>query len=408
MSRQDHFGEHLFWASAAAIFYTYAGYPLLLWLATAGWKRASRDVLSHAAAAPDTPNTVSRWPTDSALPHVNVIVSARDEAGTIEHLLASCAALDYPRGRLHVTVVVAAGDEPTWAAAGACRSRLEAVGITLNLFAEDPSDPGKPGSLSLAARNTDGEVLVFTDANVLLERGAVRALVQPLMQAGVGCVSGRKRTVTDPAALSNAGDRTYWSYEAAIKRREGLLHSVAGADGALYAIRRAAFRPPQGCADDLSISLQVVHSGERVVFAEAAVAFETSTRSYGDEFRRKLRTQTCAMSELWRQRALFSPARSVFAWILFSHKVMRYVAAYGLAGMLAGSALSGQPLFRLLFAGQLAGYATAIIGGTAAAQGRLPQAASVPLYGLLAQAAALAAPFRLLRRPERRWKSTPR
>src|SRR5262245_11578441 len=83
--------ETLFWVTAAALFYVYAGYPLLLSL----WARlATRPV--HAAA----------WE-----PTVSVVVATRDDEATVTRKIADCAALDYPPAKLEIVISIDGGSE---------------------------------------------------------------------------------------------------------------------------------------------------------------------------------------------------------------------------------------------------------------------------------------------------------
>jgi cellulose synthase/poly-beta-1,6-N-acetylglucosamine synthase-like glycosyltransferase len=383
-------GPTLFWLSLITVFYTYAVYPLLLWVLTKGRRT-------------DPPPT-----NDAGLPAVDLIVAAREEAGTIEHLLASCARLEYPSDRLQITVVVTGESKATTAAVESCRPALESAGIGLQALIGDPADPSKSAALNQAISCTSGELLVFTDANVRLDSRAIATLVSWFASPQIGAVAGRKRAFREGGGMSSEGDRAYWSYEAFIKEREALLHSVAGADGALYAVRREAYRPTASCADDLAVSLAVTGQGKRIAFARDAVAYESSTRRLGDEFRRRLRTLSCALDELWRSRTLVSAGGPVFAWIVVSHKIMRYLAAYALVGMLAGSAAARGRFYRSVFLLQVLGGAVAVLAGVVAAAGKVRPAVAVPLYGLAAQAAAILAPLRLVRRRHRDWTPTPR
>ncbi|HEY8623749.1 MAG TPA: glycosyltransferase, partial [Casimicrobiaceae bacterium] len=383
-------GPTLFWLSLITVLYTYTIYPLLLWALTKGRRT-------------DSPPT-----NDTDLPAVDLIVAARGEAGTIEHLLASCARLEYPSDRLQITVVATGEPKATTAAVESCRSALKNAGIELNVLIGDPADPSKTAALNQAVSCTSGELLVFTDANIRLDPWAIASLVPWFASPQIGAVAGRKRPLQECSGVSRGGDRAYWSYEAFIKEREAVLHSVAGADGALYAVRREAYRPTTSCADDLAVSLAVVGQRKRVAFARDAVAYESSTRRGSDEFRRRLRTLACALDELWRSRALVSAGGPVFAWIVVSHKIMRYVAAYGLVGLLAGSAAARGRFYRSVFLLQVLGGAVAVLAGVVAAAGKVRPAVAVPLYGLAAQAAAILAPLRLVRRRHRDWTPTPR
>src|SRR6185295_2273749 len=82
----------------------------------------------------------------------------------------------------------------------------------------------------------------------------------------------------------------YWRLEEAIKRLESETGSVMGADGSIFAIRRALHRPPPpDIIDDMYVSLAIACDGHRVVRAGDARAEEESVGRSGEEFRRKVR-----------------------------------------------------------------------------------------------------------------------
>ncbi len=180
---------------------------------------------------------------------------------------------------------------------------------------------------------------------------------------------------------------------------------MVGADGALYAVRRDLFVAPTGCADDLEISLAVVAAGSRLAFAPDALAFESSTPTLAEEFRRKLRTQTCALGAISRFSMLLSPRRPVFAWMLVSHKLLRYVVPYALVPALSGAHLSRKVWLELLVCG-----GAGLLGGAsiAATAPRLRRFVTIATYGCIAQAAAAIAPWAALRGRGTAWKPTRR
>ncbi|MBV9655813.1 MAG: hypothetical protein JOZ42_14755, partial [Acetobacteraceae bacterium] len=127
----------------------------------------------------------------------------------------------------------------------------------------------------------------------------------------------------------------YWRLEERIKDLESLTGSTMGADGSIFAIRRALHRPPPpDIIDDMFVSLSILCGGHRVVRAPDAFAFEQTTSRSGEEFRRKIRISCQAFNVhrlLWpRLRAL--PLLDRYKYV--SHKLLRWVAVYFL--LLAG------------------------------------------------------------------------
>src|SRR5206468_1277835 len=86
-----------------------------------------------------------------------------------------------------------------------------------------------------------GEVVILSDANTFTDPDAARKLARWFADPAVGAVCGRL-VLTDPATGRNA-DGLYWKYETFLKKCEGRLGALLGANGGIYAIRRDAFDP---------------------------------------------------------------------------------------------------------------------------------------------------------------------
>src|SRR5690606_12620551 len=124
---------------------------------------------------------------------------------------------------------------------------------------------GKAAALNAAVAEASGEVLVFTDANSMLEPLALRRLVAPFADASVGGVAGNQAY---SGSGHGAGERAHWDLDRLLKEAESTAGSVVSATGALYAVRRELFQPVvEGVTDDFYVSTGVVEAGRRLVFA---------------------------------------------------------------------------------------------------------------------------------------------
>jgi cellulose synthase/poly-beta-1,6-N-acetylglucosamine synthase-like glycosyltransferase len=303
----------LFWLAAGLVGYTYLGFPLLVLV------RAALRPRPHRRAA--------------ITPSVSVLIAARNEANVIGRKIDNLLALDYPADRIAVVLASDGSDDSTVATA---LSRGDA-----RVRALDLPRLGKAGALNAAAEAAGGEVLVFTDANSMLEEGALHALVAPLADPEVGGVAGDQRYL--PAgreAAASGGERSYWSLDRTLKRAESRAGNVISATGALYAIRRELFRPlPAGVTDDFALSTGVICQNRRLVFEPGAVAWEPVGASAGAEFARKVRVMTRGLNAVVLRRELLHPRRHGFyALQLLSHKVLRRLMTLPLIVLGAGGA----------------------------------------------------------------------
>ena len=324
--------EILFWLSLLAVAYPYAVYPAVL----VGWNR----LVGRTLPQPD----VAYRPT------VSVILPVHNEALRIEAKIANLLALYYPRDRVQVIVVGDGCTDDTLARA----ARAGGEQLVIHPL---PVRAGKAAALNAGLERAMGEIVVFTDASILLDHGALASLVGHFNDPSVGCVSG------EDYVEGCGSEGLYGRLELLLRREEARLHSIAGASGCFYGMRRSLCRPFRpGMAPDFLSVLDTVRSGHRALCEPAARGSMTATQSQRAEFSRKARTFLRGLTALFGNAALLSPARfPSFAFILWSHKLMRWLGPISLALCLVSSfVLRTEPLYAVLFYGQLAFYAMAL------------------------------------------------
>ena len=207
-----------------------------------------------------------------------------------------------------------------------------------------PTRGGKAGALNAGLAHARHDIVVFTDASILLEPGAVRAIVRPFADPKVGCVSGEDRIA------GSGGEALYGRYELFIRRQEARLHSIVGASGSFYAQRRAICRAvhPQRRAGFLVRAARPSRSGYRALAEPEASGHMAAVERAAEEFERKVRTLLRGMTTLGRDAHLLNPFRyGAFAWCLFSHKVVRWLVPVFLLVCLLSSAAARPRLVAL-------------------------------------------------------------
>ena len=234
-------------------------------------------------------------------------------------------------------------------------------GVVLHAFPR----VGKTGVQNQAVRTATGEILVFSDANGFYRRDAIRKLVRNFADPAVACVSGQLVYTAD---LQSAGDceRSYWYYEKFMKRRESDVSSLIGANGSIYAVRRADYvEIDNDLISDLVEPLALVQRGRRVVYEPEAVSVEEASTTYSVEFRRKVRILTRSIKGLLHMRALLNPFRyGLFSFQLLMHKVLRYLLPYFLVTPFASlTSLAAIGHYRLPFGVAVLAMAAATLVG---------------------------------------------
>lgn len=350
----------------------YAGYPVLVWAASILRPR-------HALTDP------------TIRPPVTFVIAAFNEAALIGAKVRNVFELDYPHDRV-TCIVVCDGctDDTANVARAAADSRLKVI--------ELPYQQGKLAAIRAALPHARGEIVAFSDANAKLDRVALRHLVAPFADPSVTVVSGAKHVFDGPEAL-------YWRYERWIRALESASGSIAGADGALYAVRATTIdaSPCAGAADDLLISLRAAKMAGRIVLAPAARTVEASSPAAARTLATRARTISGALFALQGLPELLHPGRGDLWWKLAGHKLLRIATP---PAILAGTVASVSPV-RLARPPIWAAIASLIIGSTLLGlqtTGQLRRVWPLARYALLANLGALAGLVRfIVRRPTDAW-----
>ncbi len=337
--------EWIFWILLLLGVYPYVLYPIIV--------NALGKLLRRRVAT-----------SDNYLPRVTVVTAAFNEAAHIEATIRNKLQQDYPTELLDVIVVSDEsldGTDEIVAGIAAGNSRVR-------LLRQVPRQ-GKTSGLNLAMPQARGDIVVFADANSIYRPDTIRRLVRNFADPKVGYATGKMVYVNSDGSLVGDGCSAFMRYENALRAAETQVGSVVGVDGGVDAVRHMLYRPMR--ADqlpDFVLPLTVVEQGYRVVFEPEANLTEDTLTTEGSEYRMRVRVALRALWALWDKRGLLNPfGYKLFAWQLWSHKVLRYMSFLPLAvamvlnwwlldaGSLYVAAIAGQIAFLILVATALIG-----------------------------------------------------
>jgi cellulose synthase/poly-beta-1,6-N-acetylglucosamine synthase-like glycosyltransferase len=267
-------------------------------------------------------------------PSVAMVICALNEQKVIDEKMKNCLALQYPSDRFRIIVV---SDGSTDRTAGIVRG----YGHTGIELIDVKKRRGKIANLNSVIPSLDEEIIVLSDANVMYQPDAILRLVDRFADPTVGCVSG-KVILTDSAPALDGPTKGYYSLEWFLQEQASEIYSMVGADGAMYALRRALFQPCPNdtIIEDFVIPMGVVRQGKRVVYEPSAVAWEQGSTSLQEEFRRKVRIAAGSVQGLLRQNALPKNAPPRFWFVYLSHKLLRWLSPIAGLSVLVFSSLS--------------------------------------------------------------------
>lgn len=341
----------VFWICVTFIVYGYLGYPFFL------------GILARIR-----PQPVRK---ESYEPSVAIVLSVWNEEDVIERRIRNLLALDYPKEKTEI-----------WIGSDGSTDRTNAIIKGFNdariHLVERIARSGKMDTLNDLVSRTRHEIIVFCDARQMFAADAVRELVGNFADPRVGCVSGelmfQGQGETSPPQCppeqgsTARGINLYWNYEKWIRKMESRLHSMLGATGAIYAIRKNLFHPLDRniVLDDMFVPLKIIEKGYRAVWEERARAYDEVADSPREEYRRKTRTLAGNYQIFGLFPGLLNPFKSPVALQLFSHKILRVLMPFVLILLfLVNGALCGDSFYRGIFVWQILFYLMAVAGGLA-------------------------------------------
>jgi cellulose synthase/poly-beta-1,6-N-acetylglucosamine synthase-like glycosyltransferase len=327
----------VFWATFACIVYVYLGYPLLLLT----WRKLCR-------------RPVNKEYRELS---VSLVIAMHNERQNVQAKMQNCLELDYPADQLQVIVSL---DAPT-----------DGTDILLEPYASHvriihcPVRGGKAAALNSGMAAATGEIVVFGDAEQLLEKSAIRELVANFADPSVGAVSGELFIVDRQGRETADGMGLYWRYEKKLRAMESDIHSVPGTTGAIYAIRRSLFTPlaPGTILDDVLTPMRIILKGKRVTFDPSARAYGLMTQDAAAEYETKKRTLAGNYQLLVEAPELLIPWRNPIFVQLVSHKLGRLIVPYCLVALLVSNLFLTDGLYRTVLVLQILWYVMACIGG---------------------------------------------
>lgn len=341
--------EFIFWICLVIVFYTYIGYGIVLYLMVKVKELFCKE------------NDMST-PEAKSLPEVTLLVAAYNEEDVVEEKMKNSLALDYPADKLHFMWVTDGSTDQT-------NTMLERYGCVKILYQSERQ--GKTSALNRAMDYVKTPIVVFTDANTMINRESIREIVACFEDSKVGCVAGEKRiAMKEKDNAASGGEGLYWKYESALKRLDGRLYSAMGAAGELFSIRTELFEKMDSdtLLDDFILSMRIVQRGYKIAYCAEAYAIENGSADMNEERKRKVRIAAGGLQSIWRLRELMNVFKhGIVSFQYVSHRVLRWsVTPLALFALLPLNVLlvfvSDNPVYGVLLVAQILFYALAYGG----------------------------------------------
>ena len=340
----------LFWVCLLIVFYTYIGYGILLYIIIR-FKRLFKGKPLKTAI-----------PGDDELPTMTLLICAYNEEEVVAEKMANTLAIDYPKDKFRIMWVTDGSNDRT-------NELLKAYPEVDIVFT--PERRGKSAALKHGLHELQTRYVTFTDANTMLNAGALREIARLFMDPTVGCVSGEKRVAAkQDGEMAAEGEGLYWRYESTLKKWDSELYSTMGAAGELYAIDPTLVKevPDEALLDDFMMSMYVVKDGKRIAYTPDAYAQEYGSANIHEESKRKRRIAAGGLQSIWWLRGMLNPFKQPLVTFQYvSHRVLRWsltpiTMVLLLLSNIVLVALGSHPFYTIMLILQLLFYLMAFAG----------------------------------------------
>lgn len=326
-------------------------------------------------------------------PTISLIIVAYNEEKVIAHKIENSLKLDYQREKLEIILVSDGSNDRTNEIVEGFASQ-EVRLIVLN------SNQGKSTAQNQAVVEASGEIILFTDANVMLRPDAAGQIVSNFRDGKIGCVVGRVTYLNEADTSVSQSEGFYWRYELFLRRMESKLGNFAMGSGPIMAIRRSLFKPlDPDVGEDFVLPMQTAINGYRVIYEPEAVSEEILFQNTPARMlRSKVRVISKDLRGLFLCRAILNPFRyRLYAWGLISHKLLRWLVPYFLVILFGFNLLLlGHAFYRLTLGLQIVFYVLAFAGYLRQTNTKPPPILGIPFSFCLVNLAALVGVARFL------------
>ena len=339
----------LFWLSVSLIIYSYFIYPVLL-ISCSAIKQTIYDAQHLVTKQPLPEDNID------LLPSVSIIIAAYNEGSCIEERVNNLLALNYPAEKLTLHI----GSDGSSDNTADILNGFSAKNYHPHIF---EVNRGKMSVLNDLIAQSEDDILIMSDANTHFNADVVYKLVRHFNDDKIGAVCGELHLVD--AQSGDNKDSVYWRYEQVLKFHESRLGALLGANGAIYAMRKALFKPlpANTIVDDFQIVMNISKEKHNTIYDPEAIAIEEVAPDLNAEEGRRVRIGLGNYQAFFNMAWALNPLLGWRFLAYLSHKVCRwFVPHLMIIAFVSNCLLLDQAIYQLSLIGQISFYLIAYYG----------------------------------------------
>jgi cellulose synthase/poly-beta-1,6-N-acetylglucosamine synthase-like glycosyltransferase len=336
-----------FWIIVVLIFYTYIGYGLFLLIIVSFKNKIS---------------IKKNYVNTEYLPEVTMVVAAYNEEDCINDKIINTLELDYPKNKISYLFVTSGSTDKT--------KNIIQKHKEITLLHTDKRE-GKIEAINQAMKLVKSEIVIFSDANAMINKMGVKEIIKHYKNKKIGGVAGEKRILkTKNNKAAGSGEGIYWKYESFLKKYDFKLYSTVGAAGELFSIRTKLYQNVEKniLLDDFIISMRIAKQGFIIAYEPNAYAQESGSESIKEEMKRKIRISAGGIQSIIILSELLNIFKySILSFQYISHRVLRWsitpialLILFPLNLVLFNQ--SSHPIYTIILICQITFYFLAILG----------------------------------------------
>ena len=299
----------IFWVCIVLIIHSYLLYPAILYLLVRNKK-----------------NNELLFTPEENLPFVSIILSVYNEEKIIRDKLRSVFTTSYPDDKFEMLI----GSDGSTDQTNKILRLFSVEEPTLRFFQYNERT-GKGNVINRLREEAKGEILIFTDADIMFSQDLIYKLIRHFKNKSIGVVATNIANKNLDTKGISVQEWSFMSRETRIKYREGKIWgTMMGAYGACYAIRNELFKPvPDGyTVDDFFITMKVLEQKHKCILDLDAIHYEKISNKLSEEFRRRIRISAGNFQNLKEFYKLLWPPFTGLSFSFMSHKVIRWIVPF--------------------------------------------------------------------------------
>ena len=194
---------------------------------------------------------------------MHILICVYNEEQNILKKIDNLRILNYPKDKLKITII---SDGSTDNTNKIVKNHIDQNKIE---FIHHYNQKGKSARQNEVIETIQEEIIVYTDADTIMDKYCLKVINSSFQDNEVGCVAA-KVVFNEKSNLELTDSKKYyWNSEIQIRKNESKLNMLSTASGSCMAVRRSLIEPiSEDVGEDTVVPLIVLNKNKRVIFSK--------------------------------------------------------------------------------------------------------------------------------------------